>query len=177
MALTDPRIGVSRKVSCEIGNWGMTTQRAKEAAGILPTYTDGASVNVLLVPLCLHVLDLIAESNPISGPSRKARTPKKSFQKGYRRARTPAELEAARSVEVHARGQPRYPGQRGRDLSQEPWHRVDRRRGAPLEVSSGALALAHPNQMASDDRWRQGRIRYNESCSGAEPRRHQLRRP
>ena len=101
MALTDPRIGVSRKVSCEIGNWGMTTQRAKEAAGILPTYTDGASVNVLLVPLCLHVLDLIAESNPISGPSRKARTPKKSFQKGYRRARTPAELEGlAKANEV-----------------------------------------------------------------------------
>ena len=82
--LADQSVGKTRKQSMEIGGWGMTSQRAKEAAGFLQTWTDGTIVRVGTVSIYLHILETIVASNPVDGPPRKARTPTKPYQKGHR---------------------------------------------------------------------------------------------
>jgi hypothetical protein len=84
--LSDPSVGKSRAQSQELGGWGASTQRLKEAAGLLQTWTDGTMVRVSTVSIYLHILDLIVASHPVNGPARKARTPLKSFRKGHRQA-------------------------------------------------------------------------------------------
>jgi hypothetical protein len=83
----DPSLSKPRKDSKALGGWGDTTQREKERLGILQTWTDGANVRVSTVSIYLHLLDLIAESHPIDGPPRKARTPVAGFRKGHVGAR------------------------------------------------------------------------------------------
>ena len=82
----DPSVGKTRKQSMELGGWGMSTQRAKEADGLLQIWTDGAVVRVGTASLYSHLIDLIVASHPADGPARKARTPLKSFRKGHRQA-------------------------------------------------------------------------------------------
>jgi hypothetical protein len=84
--LADQSVGKSRKQSMELGGWGMTTQLNKEKSGALLTWTDGAIVRVSTASLYLHLLDLIVASHPIDAPSRKARQPSGSYQKGHRQA-------------------------------------------------------------------------------------------
>lgn len=81
----DQSVGKSRKQSMEIGGWGMTSQRQKEAAGHLQVWADGTIVRVSTASLYLHLFDLIVASNPIDGPQRKARNPAKPYRKGHRR--------------------------------------------------------------------------------------------
>jgi hypothetical protein len=83
--LEDKSVGKTRKQSMEIGGWGMTSQRQKEAAGQLQSWNDGTIVRVSTVALYLHILDLIVASHPADGPPRKARTPTKPYRKGHRR--------------------------------------------------------------------------------------------
>ena len=83
--LADRSIGKTRKQCLEIGGWGMTSQRQKEAAGQLQSWNDGTMVRVSTVSLYLHILDLIAASHPADGPQRKARSPAKPFRKGHRK--------------------------------------------------------------------------------------------
>jgi hypothetical protein len=82
--LADQSVGKTRKQCLEIGGWGMTSQRQKEAAGQLQIWNDGTIVRVSTVSLYLHILDLIAASHPADGPPRKARIPAKPYRKGRR---------------------------------------------------------------------------------------------
>jgi hypothetical protein len=82
----DLSVGKTRAQSMALGNWGASTQRAKEHSGVLQTWTDGTMVRVGTASIFLHVLDLIVASHPVNGPARKARTPLKSFRKGHRQA-------------------------------------------------------------------------------------------
>jgi hypothetical protein len=75
----DPSVGKTRSESCALGNWGMSTQRAKEAAGLLQTWVDGVSVRVGTTSVYVHLLDLIAALHPADGPPRKARNPARPF--------------------------------------------------------------------------------------------------
>jgi hypothetical protein len=83
--LADQSIGKTRKQCLEIGGWGMTSQRQKEAASQLQSWNDGTIVRVSTVSLYLHILDLIAASHPADGPQRKARNPAKPFRKSHRK--------------------------------------------------------------------------------------------
>jgi hypothetical protein len=87
----DPRVGMPRSESKALGDWGDSTQRAKEAAGVLWTWTDGTNVRVSTVSVYIHLLDLIVASNPKDGPRRRARTPSRPFQKGHHNARSRGE--------------------------------------------------------------------------------------
>jgi hypothetical protein len=82
--LADQSVGKTRKQCMEIGGWGMTSQRQKEAAGQLQSWNDGTIVRVSTVSLYLHIIDLIVASHPADGPQRKARVPVRSFRKGHR---------------------------------------------------------------------------------------------
>src|SRR6516164_7048917 len=70
---TDVSVGKTRAQSMALGNWGASTQRAKEQSGVLQTWTDGTMVRVGTASIFLHVLDLIIASHPAEGPARKAR--------------------------------------------------------------------------------------------------------
>jgi hypothetical protein len=83
--LADQSIGKTRKQCLEIGGWGMTSQRQKEAAGQLQSWNDGTIVRVSTASLYLHILNLIVASHPANGPQRKARIPTKPYRKGHRR--------------------------------------------------------------------------------------------
>jgi hypothetical protein len=93
--LADLSVGKTRAQSMELGNWGATTQRAKEAAGLLLTWTDGTVVRVGTASLYQHLLDLIVASHPKDGPARKARTPLRSYRKGHRNVRSREEAAAS----------------------------------------------------------------------------------
>jgi hypothetical protein len=81
--LADQSVGKTRKQCLEIGGWGMTSQRQKEAAGRLQIWNDGTIVRVSTASLYLHIIDLIVASHPADGPQLKARVPVRSFRKGH----------------------------------------------------------------------------------------------
>ncbi len=63
----DKRASLSRN-ECQIeGNWGSTSQRAKEAAGKLHQYYDDSSVRITARSFYQHLIDL-ANAAPTSGP-------------------------------------------------------------------------------------------------------------
>jgi hypothetical protein len=68
----------------EIGGWGMTSQRQKEAAGVLQSWADGSIIRVSTLSIYLHVIDLIVASHSSDGPPRKPRIPVKPYAKGHR---------------------------------------------------------------------------------------------
>jgi hypothetical protein len=85
----DPSASKSRRQCMEIGNWGQTTQIAKERRGVLRTYTDGTSVRITTQSLYEHLIELA------SAPVRKVRQPVARFRH-KRRDPTEAELEGLR---------------------------------------------------------------------------------
>jgi hypothetical protein len=96
-ALADPAPGKTRKEVSRLTGWGATLIRDKERAGILTKWPDGSITRIGTTSVWEHVLDLIAEGNPIGAPPKQARTPKTHFPRGYHRSRkphSPAELAA-----------------------------------------------------------------------------------
>lgn len=86
----DPRKSLSRKECQTEGNWGPSTQRAKEHSGVLHRYLDGSAVKITAKSFYAHLIDLA------NAPSRQGRKPSgTSFQK-KRRAPTERELEGLR---------------------------------------------------------------------------------
>jgi hypothetical protein len=92
---TDPRKGVPRKVSQEMGGWGSTTQIEKEKRGDLQTFLDGMARRVFVPSIYDHLIALAVASHPLGGPAKKARQPAARYQRRCpRREPTQAELEA-----------------------------------------------------------------------------------
>jgi hypothetical protein len=85
----DRRVSLSRRECMTAGNWGLSTQIAKEASGVLRRYLDGANVRITSVSFYEHLAALA------SAPSRKARQPVTRFGQ-RRRAPTLQELEGLR---------------------------------------------------------------------------------
>ena len=91
----DPRKGVPRKVSQEMGGWGSTTQIEKEKRGDLQTFLDGMARRVFVPSIYDHLIALAVASHPLGGPMKKARQPAARYQRRRpRREPTQAELEA-----------------------------------------------------------------------------------
>jgi hypothetical protein len=70
----DPRKLLSRKECQVAGNWGQSTQIAKEAGGVLHRVLVGTSVRITAKSFYAHLRDLAA------APPRKARQPKTMFK-------------------------------------------------------------------------------------------------
>jgi hypothetical protein len=99
----DPRKGVPRKVSQEMGGWGSTTQIEKEKRGDLQTFLDGMARRVFVPSIYDHLIALAVASHPLGGPMKKARQPAARYQRRRpRREPTQAELEALKRG--HGRG-------------------------------------------------------------------------
>jgi hypothetical protein len=91
----DPRKGVPRKVSQEMGGWGSTTQIEKEKRGDLQTFLDGMARRVFVPSIYDHLIALAVASHPLGGPMKKARQPAARYQRRRpRREPTQTELEA-----------------------------------------------------------------------------------
>jgi len=91
----DPRKGVPRKVSQEMGGWGSTTQIEKEKRGDLQTFLEGMARRVFVPSIYDHLIALAVASHPLGGPAKKARQPAARYQRRRpRRDPTQAELEA-----------------------------------------------------------------------------------
>ena len=91
----DPRKGVPRKISQEMGGWGSTTQIEKEKRGDLQTFLDGMARRVFVPSIYDHLIALAVASHPVGGPAKKARQPAARYQRRRpRREPSQAELEA-----------------------------------------------------------------------------------
>ncbi len=99
----DPRVSMTRKQCQTEGNWGQTTQIAKENRGVLRRYLDGLNVRITTKSFYEHLIALA------SAPAKKARQPSTRFGQRRRRQPTPQELEglkignAKRKAEAQAR--------------------------------------------------------------------------
>ena len=104
-----------RKVSCEIGGWGMTSQIEKEKRGELMTILAGTSRLTFVPSIYDHLIELAIATHPAGQPPKKARQPSQRFV-GRRRSPTPQELEGLKKgnekhrLEAEARRTPREEG-------------------------------------------------------------------
>jgi hypothetical protein len=90
----DPRIGVSRKVTCEMLGVSATREIQLEALGELHSYLDGGSRRVLTSSIYGRLVKLAVASNPLGEPPATVRRPIGRYRSSERapRARTPNEL-------------------------------------------------------------------------------------
>jgi hypothetical protein len=102
----DPRMGVPRKVSQEMGGWGSTTQIEKEKRGDLQTFLDGMARRVFVPSIYDHLIALAIASHHVGAPEKKARQPAARYQRRPRREPTQAELEALKSGNERRRREP-----------------------------------------------------------------------
>ena len=88
----DSRVMLTRRQCQQEGNWGPTSQIAKENAGALDSVLDGSVRKITAASFYRHLIELAIRSHPPAGPV-KARQPAARYQK-RRREPSPAELEA-----------------------------------------------------------------------------------
>ena len=90
----DSRVMLTRRQCQQGGNWGPTSQIAKENAGDLDSVLDGSVRKITAASFYRHLIELAIRSHPPAGPV-KARQPAARYQK-HRREPTPQELEGLR---------------------------------------------------------------------------------
>jgi hypothetical protein len=90
----DSRVMLTRRQCQQGGNWGPTSQIAKENAGDLDSVLDGSVRKITAASFYRHLIELAIRSHPPAGPV-KARQPAARYQRRCpRRESTQAELEA-----------------------------------------------------------------------------------
>ena len=90
----DSRVMLTRRQCQQCGNWGPTSQIAKENAGDLDSVLDGSVRKITAASFYRHLIELAIRSHPPAGPV-KARQPAARYQRRCpRREPTQAELEA-----------------------------------------------------------------------------------
>ena len=88
------RVMLTRRQCQQCGNWGPTSQIAKENAGDLDSVLDGSVRKITAASFYRHLIELAIRSHPPAGPV-KARQPAARYQRRCpRREPTQAELEA-----------------------------------------------------------------------------------
>jgi hypothetical protein len=97
-AANDPRIGVSRRVSCEMQGIGMSQHILLERRGELHSYLDGAARRITTASIYARLTRLAIASNPVDGARVTVRHPPTQWRSSERPKRrpTPAELDGLR---------------------------------------------------------------------------------
>jgi hypothetical protein len=90
--VAEPAPSLSRKGSQTRGNWGPSTQIAKENRGDLDSYLDGAVRRITAASLYRHLIALVIASRTADGEPVKARYPTRRYRPRVR-PRTQAELD------------------------------------------------------------------------------------